>query len=145
MPDLERKTENAFIDWFAATSTHGVTVGIAARYAAEDDTDNKTLPALWINAVRQQELAPETGVYQIQVDTSLEVNMDDTSETTATAYMTSITDLLQWDILASSLSARLTGFKVYGIESRGPCSKEIDGRIMRWTYPVTIWAHEGDS
>lgn len=145
MPDLERKTEYAVIDWLAAVSTHGVTVGIAARYATEDDTDNKTLPAIWVNAVRQQELSPETGVYQVQVETVLEANMDDTSEATATAYLTAITDLLQWDVLASALSARLTGYKVYGIESRGPCTKEIDGRITRWTYPVTLWAHEGDT
>lgn len=142
--DLERKTQQAFIDWFGQTSTHSVSLGITARHAEEDDTDTKTLPAVWVNAVRQEELAPNTGVYQLTVDVVLEVNLDDTSESTLAQYMDDLTDLIQWDTLAASLSALVSGFSVYGIESRGPCAKEIDGRITRRTYPVTLWAHEGD-
>jgi hypothetical protein len=142
--DLERKTQQAFINWFGVTSTHSVTIGLTARHAEEDDTDTKTLPALWVKADRQAELSPGTGVFQLTVDVVLECNLDDTTEATMAQYMDDITDLVQWDTLATMLSNQVAAFTVYGIESRGPCSKEIDGRITRRTYPITLWAHEGD-
>jgi hypothetical protein len=115
MADLERKTQQAFIGWIGQTSTHSVTLGITPRHAEEDDTDTKTLPAVWVNAVRQAELAPNTGVYQLTVDLVLEANMDDTSETTLAQYMDDLTDIIQWDTLATRLSAQVSSCSVYGI------------------------------
>jgi hypothetical protein len=145
MPNLERKTQQAFINWLAAASSHNVTLGITARHAEEDDTDTKTLPALWVNASIQQELAPNVGCYQLVVETILECNLDDTSESTAATYLTAITDILQWDVLATALSGVVSAYQVKGVEQRGPCTKQIDGRITRWTYAVTLWADEADS
>lgn len=144
MADLERKTQQAFIDWISKTSTHSVSLGITARHAEEDDTDNKTLPSVWIKADRRQELSPETGVFQVGVDIVLELNLDDTTNATMETYLTDIETILQWDVLAAELSGQVSAFKVYGIEGRGPSSKEIVGRITRWTYQVSLWAHEAD-
>jgi hypothetical protein len=144
MADLERKTQQAVIDWIAEVSTHSVSLGITARHAEEDDTDTKTLPAVWVKADRQQELAPSIGIFQLTVDVVLEANLDDTANATFEGYLTNLETILQWDALASELSGTASSFAVYGIESRGPCSKDIDGRIVRWTYQITLWAHETD-
>lgn len=142
--DLEIKTETAFITFLNSSSTHGVSLGLTARHWAEDDTDNKSLPACTVRAERREELEPDTGVFQVFVEIAIEAQADATTEDTFEGYVENCESILQWNDLPAALSAVVADFKMWGISERGNGTKETTDRHWRVTYPLLIWAQASD-
>jgi len=136
---LEWKIEEAIIRWLADIGAHGINLGIVARHFEEDKTDRLTLPAIIVQAQRQEQIHPNIAVFIIQADITLRLQADDATETALQTAANGIERIMLYD-LADALTIGALELKVDGVVHRHPGAREISERHWDWVYTVVVGA-----
>ena len=148
MPNLNDLVADAFIALFQDSTALGYSLSIPddniRRFAQakfkDDELNLVQLPGIAVKVTRGRMVHSRVACYQFTVDCLLNMQADDTSDTTWDTVSGNFESILTIDDLVGGLNDRAGGILVRGIVERIPGAPEIVERHWRQTGRVVLWA-----